>query len=202
MGKKLPLIILSSTIITVSAALIILKKRNSKGEFFIKSYDGKFALIFNNEWKLSKVKNELNENSNLEAINNKNGVCFIMFSKSKEDLNNISLEEYNTNILHGINGENIISSNKIKQIRMKNELYNLGKTQINYEGIKINIYDKERMLIDLARNKNKIGYDLYKEIISNYRKLATSLDTQKIEEYLQYFVNGDKIFEIIQDEVF
>ena len=96
----------------------------------------------------------------------------------------------------------MIYSNKIKQIRMKNELYNLGKTQIDYEGIIINIYDKERMLIDLARNKNKIGYDLYKEIISNYRKLVNSLDTQKIEEYLQYFVNGDKIFEIIQDEVF
>ena len=95
-----------------------------------------------------------------------------------------------------------IHSDKIQQIRMKDELYNLGKTQINYEGIKINIYDKERMLIELARNKNKVGYDLYKEIISNYRKLATSLDTQKIEEYLQYFVNGDKIFEIIQDEVF
>lgn len=96
----------------------------------------------------------------------------------------------------------MIYSNKIKQIRMKNELYNLGKTQIDYEGIIINIYDKERMLIDLARNKNKIGYDLYKEIIFNYRKLVNSLDTQKIEEYLQYFVNGDKIFEIIQDEVF
>lgn len=27
-------------------------------------------------------------------------------------------------------------------------------------------------------------------------------DTQKIEEYLQYFVNRNKIFEIIQDEVF
>ena len=96
----------------------------------------------------------------------------------------------------------LIKSEKIKQIRMKNELYNLGKTQIDYEGIKINIYNKERMLIDLARNKNQIGYDLYKEIISNYRKLANSLNTQKIEEYLQYFVNGDKIFEIIQDEVF
>ena len=96
----------------------------------------------------------------------------------------------------------MIFSNKIKQIRMKDELYNLGKTQIEYEGIKINIYDKERMLIDLARNKNQIGYDLYKEIISNYRKQVNSLDTQKIEEYLQYFVNGDKIFEIIQDEVF
>ena len=95
-----------------------------------------------------------------------------------------------------------INSNKIQQIRIKDELFNLGKTQIEYEGIKINIYDKERMLIDLARNKNQIGYDLYKEIISNYRKHVNSLDTQKIEEYLQYFVNGDKIFEIIQDEVF
>lgn len=95
-----------------------------------------------------------------------------------------------------------INSDKIQQIRMKDELYNLGKTQIEYEGIKINIYDKERMLIDLARNKKQIGYDLYKEIIANYRKQVNSLDTQKIEEYLQYFVNGDKIFEIIQDEVF
>lgn len=95
-----------------------------------------------------------------------------------------------------------INSDKIQQIRMKDELYNLGKTQIEYEGIIINIYDKERLLIDLARNKNQIGYDLYKEIIYNYRKQVNSLDTQKIEEYLQYFVNGDKIFEIIQDEVF
>lgn len=96
----------------------------------------------------------------------------------------------------------MISSNKIKQIRMKDELYNLGRTQIEYEGITINIYNKERMLIELAKNKNQIGYDLYKEIISNYRKQVNLLDTQKIEEYLQYFVNGDKIFEIIQDEVF
>ena len=95
-----------------------------------------------------------------------------------------------------------IISDKIQQIRMKDELYNLGKTQIEYEGIKINIYDKERMLIELARNKNQIGYDLYTEIISNYRKQVNSLDRQKIEEYLQYFVNGDKIFQIIQDEVF
>ena len=95
-----------------------------------------------------------------------------------------------------------INSDKIQQIRMKDELYNLGKTQIEYEGIKINIYDKERMLIDLARNKNQMGYDLYKEIVSNYRKQVNLLDTQKIEEYLQYFVNGNKIFEIIQDEVF
>ena len=37
----------------------------------------------------------------------------------------------------------MIYSNKIKQIRVKEELYNLGKTQIEYEGIKINIYIKK-----------------------------------------------------------
>ena len=95
-----------------------------------------------------------------------------------------------------------INNNKIKQISVSDNLFELGKETIVYESATIDIYNKERMLIDLARNKNQIGYDLYKEIISNYRKLANSLDTQKIEEYLQYFVNGDKIFEIIQDEVF
>ena len=52
----------------------------------------------------------------------------------------------------------------------------------------------------LTKRLNK-GVSL-EEIIANYRKQVNSLDTQKIEEYLQYFVNGDKIFEIIQDEVF
>ena len=95
-----------------------------------------------------------------------------------------------------------INNDRIKQISVSDNLFELGKETLVYEGVTINIYNKERMLIDLARNKNQIGYDLYKEIISNYRKLTNSLDTQKIEEYLQYFVNGDKIFEIIQDEVF
>ncbi|MBQ2872646.1 MAG: hypothetical protein IJE89_01440 [Bacilli bacterium] len=99
------------------------------------------------------------------------------------------------------NATRIVNS-KIKQIRMKNELYNLGKITILYEGSVINIYDKERLLIDLARNKNKISYDLYKEIITNYRNIANSLNMRKIEEYLSYFVNDRKIFEIIQDEVF
>lgn len=114
MSKKLPIIIFSTAVITVSAALIVLKRKNNKGEFHIKSYDGKFDITFTNEWKLSKEKNELNENSNLEAINNRNGICFIMFSRTKDELNNITLDEYNNNILNSINGENIISHNKIR----------------------------------------------------------------------------------------
>ncbi len=66
----------------------------------------------------------------------------------------------------------------------------------------IRVYDKERMLIELARNKNKMGYDEYKEIVINYRKIADDLDIEKIEEYLKNYTNGDKLFEIIQNEVF
>lgn len=95
-----------------------------------------------------------------------------------------------------------IHSDKIKQIRMQDELYQLGITTMEYEGVIINIYDKERLLIDLARNKNNMGYDLYKEIVANYREIAGTLNMRKIEEYLSYFANGDNILATLQDEVF
>ena len=97
---------------------------------------------------------------------------------------------------------NKIRSKYVKQVRLTDELFNIGITKIEINGISINIYDQERMLIELARSKNQMGYDMYKEIITNYRKIADDLDMEKIENYLTYFQYGDKLFEIIQDEVF
>ena len=90
----------------------------------------------------------------------------------------------------------------VKQIKLTNELFKLGVTKIKINGVLVNIYDKERMLLELARSKNVMGYDMYKEIITNYRKISEELDIEKIEKYLSYFPHGDKLFEIIQDEVF
>lgn len=95
-----------------------------------------------------------------------------------------------------------IRSKFIKQVRLTDDLFNVGITKTQINGITINIYDKERMLIELARGKNQMGYDMYKEIIANYRKIADNLDMEKIERYLSYFPYEDKLFEIIQDEVF
>ncbi len=95
-----------------------------------------------------------------------------------------------------------INNNEIKQIRMKDELYILGITSYEYEGVTIKIYNKERLLIDLVRYKNKIGYDLYKEIITNYRKIIDELDMSLIEEYLNVFKEGEKFYKILMDEVF
>lgn len=80
--------------------------------------------------------------------------------------------------------------------------FNLGKTTIEYEGIVINIYDKERMLIELVKNKNSISYDYYKEIISNYRKIKYQLDIYKLQNYANVYPSGERIMSIIQDEVF
>lgn len=95
-----------------------------------------------------------------------------------------------------------ISNDRISQSFVVTNLFELGKTKIEYEGIIINIYDKERMLIELVRNKNNMGYDLYKDIIQNYRKISNILDISKIEKYIFNFNNGEKLFSIIQDEVF
>lgn len=80
--------------------------------------------------------------------------------------------------------------------------FNLGKTNIKFEGININIYDKERMLVELIKNKNNTPYDYYKEIIDNYRKIKDELDIYKLQEYASVYSNGEKLMSIIQDEVF
>ena len=82
------------------------------------------------------------------------------------------------------------------------KLLNLGKTTIEFEGITINIYDKERMLLELMKNKNNISYDYYKEIIENYRKIKNEVDIYKLREYANVYQNGDKLLMMIQDEVF
>ena len=80
--------------------------------------------------------------------------------------------------------------------------FNLGKTSIEFEGVNINIYDKERMLVELIKNKNNTPYDYYKEIIDNYRKIKKELDVYKLQEYTDVYSHGEKIMTMIQDEVF
>lgn len=80
--------------------------------------------------------------------------------------------------------------------------FNLGKTNIEYEEVNINIYDKERMLIELIKSKNNTSYDYYKEIINNYRKIKEELDIYKLQEYINVYYNGEEIMTMIQDEVF
>ena len=95
-----------------------------------------------------------------------------------------------------------IKDDKIIQVFTSEKLFEIGKTQIVVEGATINIYDKERMLIELIRRKNQMAFDYYKEIISNYRKITNNLNMSKIEKYIEIFPYEEHIYEILQKEVF
>ncbi len=90
----------------------------------------------------------------------------------------------------------------IKFVSTIEKYFNIGKTSIIVDGIKIKIYDKERMLIELIRNRNSYGFDYYKEIINNYRKIKEKLDISKITNYISIFPNEKHLYEIIMKEVY
>ena len=79
---------------------------------------------------------------------------------------------------------------------------NNGKTCVTIDGMTVNIYDKERLLVELIRNEKKIPFDYYKEIINNYRKIVDELDMYKLEEYISLYKNSNKINDKILREVF
>jgi hypothetical protein len=64
------------------------------------------------------------------------------------------------------------------------------------------IFDKERLLIETARNKTKLPYDLYKEIIESFRRIKDTLYPAKLTDYLEMFPRKDSLLRTIESEVF
>lgn len=95
-----------------------------------------------------------------------------------------------------------IADDRIKQLFISDNLFNLGKETLNIEGVTINIYDKEKMLIELIKNKSSIPFDYYKEIILSYRRISDELQIWKIEKYLENYSLEERILDILQKEVF
>lgn len=95
-----------------------------------------------------------------------------------------------------------ITDSNIVQILVLDKYLEIGKVQMDFEGAVISIYDKERMLIELVRNKQRMGFDYYKEIIGSYRKIIHKLDIRSIEDYSGLFNSENYIFRTIQEEVF
>lgn len=94
-----------------------------------------------------------------------------------------------------------ISDIKVKQIYERDNLLKLGAINMDVDGIGIHIYDKERMLIELLRNKNKLPYDYYKEIVYKYRRIIGSLEIWRIQEYANIFPKSGMIKRALDEEI-
>lgn len=94
-----------------------------------------------------------------------------------------------------------IKNEKIHQVFVKDDIFDMGKSTMQYRGSTINIYSLERLLVDLIRMKKKLPFDFYKEIIGNYRDVIHKLDFYTIETYAGKFRNQRSIMNAIQLEV-
>ncbi|MDO5572476.1 MAG: hypothetical protein Q4G60_00685 [bacterium] len=95
-----------------------------------------------------------------------------------------------------------IKDKNVTQIFDNNNSMDLGVEILNYNGDDVRVFTKERLLIELIRNKNSLSYDYYKEIIKNYRKMIYSLDFQLVEEYAERLPKTRMVMNTIQTEVF
>ena len=93
------------------------------------------------------------------------------------------------------------SDKNVYQMCMEKGIVDIGKTTIKYLDKDINIYDKERLLIELIRKKWLISVSYYKQMLTSYRKIANTLDINKLKEYAPKFYNGDSILNTIMKEV-
>ena len=94
-----------------------------------------------------------------------------------------------------------INERTVKQIFTTKKFWNIGLTHIKIEDTEVNIYDKERLLIELIRYKTKLSYELYKEVLNNYRKKKDKINFVKVYKYAKYFNNSSYIIKTIETEV-
>ena len=95
-----------------------------------------------------------------------------------------------------------INDDRIKVVYYQDNLFEIGRSTLKVNNINIPIYDKERMLIELIRNRKNLGFDYYKEIINNYREIRETLSTTKIAEYISKFSIEHYLYDVIMKEVF
>ena len=78
----------------------------------------------------------------------------------------------------------------------------LGVEKKEYDGTEISIFNRERMLIELIRNKNKLSFDYYKEIVASYRRIINELDIQAVQDYAKWLPKTRLVMDTIQMEIF
>ena len=92
-----------------------------------------------------------------------------------------------------------IRKDNVVQVYQDQSFFEIGKTSMEYDGGLINIFDLERLLIELIRLKEKYPPELYYEVLSSFRKIREKLDFYKINEYSKSFKNGGTLLQRIKE---
>ena len=94
-----------------------------------------------------------------------------------------------------------IHDTRVRQVFVPDAILYNGAIMDQEHNFPIQIYSKERLLIELLRYKNKLPFDLYKEVLLNYRKILPQLNIQDIQDYAMAAPKRKMIMEALQMEV-
>ena len=90
---------------------------------------------------------------------------------------------------------------RVRQFFVPDDILFLGAVTDQEHDYPIRIYSRERLLIELLRYKNKLPFDLYKEVLLNFRKIISQLNMQDIQDYVIQMPKQKMIMEALQMEV-
>lgn len=107
--------------------------------------------------------------------------------------------KYDVTVKTGYNGS-LQKSNYVNLFNVKKELHGLGLITVttNY-GNTVRVYDVERSICDIIKNKNKLDLELFNKSIRNYFYSKTK-DTNKLYDYAKKLRVYDKVrktFEVL-----
>lgn len=89
----------------------------------------------------------------------------------------------------------------VEQYYQIDKFFNVGIIPFKINNLTIHMYNKERMLIELIRNKNKISNNIYDEVINNYYLQKESIDEKKLISYIKKFSGKNNIVSRINKEL-
>ncbi len=85
----------------------------------------------------------------------------------------------------------------IKLVFQRSELLEIGKTEVEVEGIRLLITDMERSVCDAVKYRNKIGIDVMTEIIDNYLR-RQDRNLSRLTEYAKKLRVFSTLHQILQ----
>ena len=90
---------------------------------------------------------------------------------------------------------------RVKQYFVPDDVLYQGAIMDQEHDYPIRVYSRERLLVELLRYKNKLPFDLYKEVLLNFRKIISQLNMQDIQDYAMAVPKRKMIMEALQMEV-
>ena len=88
-----------------------------------------------------------------------------------------------------------ITNETIHQYFVAKKIYNIGIITLDFNGSMVKIYNKEKLLIELIRNKDNYLQAQYDTILNNYKTIINKLNKNTVEEYLTYYPYNKKLKE-------